>query len=70
MIESLVLFVVYALVIGLILGLLLWVVDQLPWLPPPFRQVARVVITVVGCLILIYMLLSLIGAAPPLRRIA
>ena len=44
--------------------LLLYVVDTLP-LPPPFPQVARVVIVVIGCIFLIYLLLSIVGGGMP-----
>lgn len=66
MIEGLVALVVYLCVLGLVIWLLLYIVSVLP-LPPPFGQVARVVIIVVGCLILIVLLLSLIGVNVPLR---
>jgi hypothetical protein len=68
MVESLIYLVVYLVVVGIILGLLLWIIDQVP-MPDPYRRIAKVVITVIGCLILIFMLLSLIGAVPPLRRL-
>jgi VIT1/CCC1 family predicted Fe2+/Mn2+ transporter len=66
MIESLLAFVVYVLVVGLILWLVDYVASMLP-LPPPFHQVIRVVIAVIGVIILIYLLLGLIGLATPLR---
>jgi VIT1/CCC1 family predicted Fe2+/Mn2+ transporter len=66
MIESLLAFVVYVLVVGLILWLVDYVAAMLP-LPPPFHQVIRVVIAVIGVIILIYLLLGLIGLATPLR---
>lgn len=68
MIETLISFVVYVLIVGLILWLVDYVAGMIP-LPPPFRQVIRVVVAVVGVLILIYLLLGLVGlATPPLLR--
>lgn len=59
-IASLLQFVVYVVVIGLILWLLSWLVDYAAP-PEPWRKVARVVLTVVGMVILINLLLGLIG---------
>lgn len=69
MIEALISFVIYVLIVGLVLWLLDYVASMLP-LPPPFHQVIRVVIAVIGVIILIYLLLGLVGLAgvPPLRR--
>lgn len=71
MIESLLAFVVYVLIVALVLWLVDYVANMLP-LPPPFHQVIRVVIAVIGVIILIYLLLGLIGMAGPplsLRRL-
>jgi hypothetical protein len=48
------------LVVGLILWLILYVIDQIP-LPPPFHQVARIIVIVVGVLFLIKILLGVSG---------
>jgi len=66
MLESLIYLIVYIAVLGLVLWLLIYVVEQLP-MPPPFARVAKMVIVVIGCIILIYLLLGLVGGAPPLR---
>lgn len=57
------------LVIGLIvIGLLYWIVTQLP-LPEPFGRIAAVVILVLGVLWLIYVLLGLMpGTGTPRLR--
>ena len=68
MITGLIYFVVYLLIIGLILWLLIYVVDNIP-MPAPFAQIARVVIIVVGCLIVIIMLLQLIGGIGPMPKL-
>lgn len=48
------------LVMCIIFGLIWWIFTQIP-LPAPFAQIARVVIVVIFCLILIYTLLPLAG---------
>jgi DMSO/TMAO reductase YedYZ heme-binding membrane subunit len=60
MIQALVYFVAYVLVLGIVAWLLIYIVDQVPMLAP-FKQVARLVITVVAVFILIILLLGLIG---------
>ena len=64
MIEGLIALVIYLAVISLILWLLLYVVNSLPGLEP-FRSVARVFITVIGALVLIYLLIGFLGSGPP-----
>lgn len=66
MLASLVTLVVYIIVVGLILWLLLWALDQLPAVEP-FKTVARVLIIVIGVLILIALLLGFVGEAPKLK---
>lgn len=65
MIAALVYFVVYLIVIGLIVWLLLYIIDQVP-LPAPFNRIAKIVVTVLGVLIVILLLLNLIGEPPHL----
>lgn len=60
MISSLVYLLIYLLILGVVLWLALYIVDQLP-LPEPFHRVARIVIIVIGCLILILLLLNFAG---------
>ena len=52
--------VVTILIIGLIVWLLLYVISMVP-LPPPFGQVARVIVIVLACLWLISLLLRVTG---------
>ena len=66
MIGSLVHLVVYLLVVGAIVGLLLFLVDYIP-VPDPFNRWIKIVIMVVAVLIIIFVLLSLIGEAPSLK---
>ena len=62
MVESLISLVIYIVVVGVILWLLLYLVDNLPMLAP-FQQVLRTVILVVGVLFLILILLQFLGLA-------
>jgi hypothetical protein len=45
-------------VVCVIIGLLLWAIANLPFIPAPMGQILRVVIIVVGCLWLIGALLG------------
>ena len=60
MIGALLSLVIYLIVVGLILWVLLYLVQNIP-LPAPYAQVARVVIMVLGALILIVLLLNFAG---------
>lgn len=62
MINTLISLVIYIIVIGLLLWLLQFVVDNIPMLAP-FRQIARVLIMVIGVIFLIVILLSLLGGS-------
>lgn len=64
MIVSLIYLLIYILIVGVVVWLALYVVQQLP-LPEPFGRVARVVIMVIGCLVLILLLLNFVGMARP-----
>jgi hypothetical protein len=60
MISSLISLLIYLLVVGIILWLALYVISVIP-LPAPFAQVARVIVIVIGCLIVILLLLQLVS---------
>jgi hypothetical protein len=62
MIGELISLLIYLLIVGIILWLALYVIQTIP-LPPPFAQVARVIIIVIGCLVVILLLLQLLGGA-------
>jgi hypothetical protein len=66
-IEGLIALAIYIIVIGLIVWLLLWAIQQVP-LPAPFGQVARVLIIVIAVLIVCYLLLGLISSGVPKLR--
>ena len=55
------------LVACIVFSLIWWIVTVLP-LPPPFAQIARVIVVVIFCLILIYMLLPLAAGFGGLRH--
>jgi hypothetical protein len=58
--ATLVRFVVYLIVIGSVVGLLVWLIDYVG-LPQPFHKVAKVGVVVLGVLVVICLLLSLVG---------
>lgn len=60
MIGSLIVLVVYILILGLILWLLHYIVNAMPMFEP-FRQIANIIITVIGVIALIFILLSIVG---------
>ena len=66
MIQQLLLFVIYLIIIGLVFWLIQYVLGMLP-LPEPFPMIIRVVLAVVLVIIVILMLLNLVGGVPNLR---
>lgn len=54
-------FILTVIVIAMIVGLLLWAVNSLPFIPAPMAQIIRVFIIVVACLWLISVLFGHIG---------
>ena len=50
-------------VVCMVIGLLLWAIANLPFIPAPMAQILRVVIIVIGCLWLIETLLGHAGFA-------
>jgi len=58
--QSLIMAVVGLIILGLIVGLLWWLIDYVG-LPEPINKIARVVIAIFVVLILINFLLSIIG---------
>lgn len=55
---------IYILVIGVIIGVIWWVVDYLP-VPPPLNKLLKVVSIVIGAIAIIYALLGMAGAPLP-----
>lgn len=58
--SSLISFLVWIIVVGIIFYLLWWLLAQVG-LPEPFNKVARIVLAVVAVLVLINLLLGLVG---------
>jgi hypothetical protein len=52
------------LIVGIIIGLIWWVVDYLP-VPQPLNKMIKVVTMVIGVIIIIYALLSISGVSVP-----
>ncbi len=48
-------------VIGLVVGVLVWAINSLTIIPEPFRQVGRVLLILLGCLILVGMVFGHVG---------
>ena len=70
MITGLIYLVIYIVIVGVILWLLNYLIDNVP-MEPPFRRVAKVAIMVVGVLIIILLLLNFVGlldGGPPRLR--
>jgi hypothetical protein len=47
--------------VGLITGVLIWAINSLTIIPEPFRQIGRVLIVLLACLILIGMVFGHVG---------
>jgi hypothetical protein len=68
--NALVDLVIYVVLIGLVCGLLLWLLDQLGLrISGPFYRGARIAIIVVAISLIISVLLSLVDAGPPHLRL-
>ena len=61
MITSLIMLIVWVIVIAIVIGLLIYLVDNLDFVPLNFRKVARTLIIVVGVLVMILLLLNFLG---------
>jgi len=65
MLTTLVYLVLYLIVVGLICGLLLWLIDAVG-VPQPFHKFARIAVIVIGVLIVIFILLGMVeGTSVP-----
>jgi hypothetical protein len=67
MISALISLLIYLIIVGVIVWLALYIINTLP-LPAPFGQIARVVVIVIACLILIALLLQVAGQPVALLR--
>jgi len=63
MIESLIAFAIAAVVIGLIIGFLVWAVRRAPFIPGEMKAIIEWVLIIVGVLIIILKALPLLGVS-------
>ena len=69
--NALVDLVIYIVLIGLVCGLLIWLLDQVgSTIPKPLYRVARIAIIVVAISLIISVLLSLVAGGPPHLRLS
>lgn len=68
MLETLVAFVLYAIVAGAVVGLLLYAVSISP-VPEPFKGWLRFAVILIAIFVVIYLLLSLIGVGGTIPRL-
>ena len=61
MIGGLVNLIVYLLVVGILIGLVYYVVDAIP-IPQPINRIVKIAIVVIAALVVIILLLDMIGA--------
>ena len=60
MVSSLIYLIVVALVVGILLWLVFYIVDSFP-VPDPPNRIIKIVATVIAVLVLVVMLLNLVG---------
>jgi hypothetical protein len=48
-------------IVGVVAGVLVWAINSLTIIPEPFRQVGRVVIILIACLLLLGMVFGHVG---------
>lgn len=63
MISVLLTLIIYALVLGLVVWLVHYVIDVTP-IGPPFGRIAKIAVTVVAVLIMVMLLLTLVDSGP------
>jgi len=62
MIEALISLLIVVLVVGIIVWLALWAISELG-VPDPFNRIARVLVILIACLVILYRALPLVGVA-------
>jgi len=67
MIAALINLIIYLIVLGILVGLAMWVNDQL--LQPPAHKFARIVIIAIACIICVLLLLQLVGGGMNLPKL-
>jgi len=63
---NLITMLIYLIIVGVIIGLVYYIVDAIP-IPQPLGNIIKVVAVVIGCLIVILTLLQLVGVGPGIR---
>lgn len=63
MVSALITVLIYAIALGLIVWLCIYLLDTLP-VPQPFNRVARVLVIAIAVLMMILLLLSLVDSGP------
>ena len=63
---------IYIILLLIVLGVLIWGVQQLlpllsPYLPPPILTIIRVLLVIVIVLIIVYAIAGLLGVVAPIR---
>jgi hypothetical protein len=66
MIAGLINLVIYLLILGVILALVFWVLQEIP-LPQPINRIIRIVVIVIVVLVVIILLLQLVGGGADFR---
>lgn len=61
MVEALISIVIRLLVLGLVVGVLVYLIDRAPFIPEPLRAIIRWVLIAVACLVALLWLLPLAG---------
>lgn len=61
MADSLVGLLVFILILGLVLGLCIYIIELFPFIPPEFKMAARAILLVIGLIILLVRVLPLAG---------
>jgi hypothetical protein len=63
---NLIALLIYLIVLGVVIALVYYLADAIPF-PPPLNRIVKVVAVVIGCLVLILLLLQLVGMGPGLN---
>jgi hypothetical protein len=63
---NLIALLIYLIVLGVVIALVYYLADAIPF-PAPLNRIVKVVAVVIGCLVLILLLLQLVGMGPGLN---
>jgi glucan phosphoethanolaminetransferase (alkaline phosphatase superfamily) len=62
MIPALINLIIWLLIVGILVGLVFWVLSEVPGIPEPIVRLIRVVIVVIVVLVVVMLLLQLVGS--------